>query len=90
MAIFEDDDKVVLPLGLFALYWLRVYRPLLDADLPQTPRNKGGSDGLGFAKQAYKDLKHISPYDLRIGMKFPEEISAKLNTALWNISNTLV
>lgn len=35
----DGDDHVHLPLGLVALYWLRLYLPLAAADLPQAPGN---------------------------------------------------
>ena len=90
LAIIEDDERVVIPLGLFALYWLRVYRPLLDENLPQAPSNTKGTDRLGFAKEAYKHLGHISPHDLRVGMKFSQHDSRLLYSALKDICQTLV
>jgi SAM-dependent methyltransferase len=35
----EGGDYVTVPLGLVALNWLRLYLPLIRADLPQTPTN---------------------------------------------------
>ena len=37
----RGDDQVAVPLGLVALYWIRLFKPLLDAGLPQSPRNRG-------------------------------------------------
>ncbi len=90
LANIEDDDTVVLPLGLFALYWLRVYRPLLDQNLPQMPGNTAGSKGLGFAKKPYGHLSHISPFDLGIGKIFSAAIASRLHSALNDVCNTLV
>ncbi|HEY9624137.1 MAG TPA: hypothetical protein V6C78_27505 [Crinalium sp.] len=42
-----EDEYVSLPLGLAALYWIRLFKPLLQADLPQSPTNRG-MKGLGF------------------------------------------
>ncbi len=58
----DAGDAVELPLGLIALYWLRMYKPLLDRDLPQ--RSTGG---LGFVKDAYRALRHIPAADFRPG-----------------------
>jgi hypothetical protein len=55
MAEERDEDTVVLPLGLVALNWLRLYLPLVDAGLPQAPRN-AGPDGLGFAGEGFRAL----------------------------------
>ena len=47
MVVAEDDDKIVLPLGLIALDWLRLYLPLVTAKLPQMPGNaRPGQAGL--------------------------------------------
>lgn len=40
-------EDVAVPLGLVALFWLRLYLPLLSAGLPQSPQNRGAA-GLGF------------------------------------------
>ena len=47
----HDDEYVSLPMGQVALTWIRLYKPLLEADLPQSPSNRG-YDRLGFAKDA--------------------------------------
>ncbi len=90
LAEIKDDDTVVIPLGLFALYWLRAYRPLLESDLPQTSDNTHGAERLGFAGDAYAKLAHISPHDLRAGMRFAAENSRNLHTALRDICSTLI
>ena len=61
-----DGDRIELPLGLVALYWIRAYRPLIDKNLPQI----GGGKGLGFVKAAFRNLSTQSPYDLRVGQQF--------------------
>jgi len=43
-------DAIDVPLGLVALFWLRMYLPLVRAGLPQAPRNSG-PEGLGFARE---------------------------------------
>jgi hypothetical protein len=32
MARSVDDDHLAVPLGLVGLYWLRLFKPLLEAD----------------------------------------------------------
>jgi hypothetical protein len=51
----RGDDTIALPLGLVALNWLRLYLPLVEAELPQAPRN-AGPDGLGFAGDGFRAL----------------------------------
>jgi SAM-dependent methyltransferase len=89
MARAVDDDHVSLPLGLVALYWLRLFKPLLAADLPQTPTNRGG-DGLGFVGDGFRAISSLSHLDLRIGMVFGEASSAALHRALEESCRTIV
>ena len=63
----EVGDLVEVPLGMVALFWLRLYLPLLRADMPQNPSNRTGFKRLGFAKTALEQLSDISPLDLRAG-----------------------
>jgi len=93
LAEIKDDESVVIPLGLFALYWLKVYRPLLDNDMPQLPQNTHSTVGLGFVSKtskAWQCLAEISPHNMRIGMSFSADLSRALNAVLKNISATLV
>jgi SAM-dependent methyltransferase len=50
MAREAEDGHVALPLGLVALTWLRLFLPLVKADLPQSALNTRGVERLGFAK----------------------------------------
>ncbi len=43
----QDERHVDLPLGLVALFWVRSFRRLLEARLPQHPK---GNDNLGFCQ----------------------------------------
>jgi SAM-dependent methyltransferase len=70
----EEPDRVLIPMGLVALNWIRGYLPLLDRRLPQAPKNQG-PDGLGFAKDGFRALPalRVAPQDLRIGATFAGE-----------------
>lgn len=63
----EVGDFVEVPLGMVALFWLRLYLPLLRANMPQNPSNTTRFKNLGFAKAALEQLSDISPIDLRAG-----------------------
>ena len=82
----EDDDgeHVVLPLGLIAVNWLRLYLPLTAADLPQAPANHRAADGLGFAGPGWRALASgtASRRDLRIGATFAGEDAKVVLAAL--------
>ena len=80
----EGHEHVVLPLGLIALNWLRLYLPLTAADLPQAPGNRCGADGLGFAGPGWKALASgtASRRDLRVGAAFAGEDAKVVLAAL--------
>jgi SAM-dependent methyltransferase len=88
MVTTTGDDEVSIPLGLVALYWNRMYKPLLDAGIPQAPLNAGGK-GLGFVKEAYRSLTATSPYDLRIGGTFTGTDAHLLRQALLDTRNVI-
>lgn len=73
----EADGFVELPLGLIALYWIRMFKPLVERGLPQLPRT-----GMGFVKDAFKALGPVAPFDLRPGAVFLEDEAQALRRAL--------
>lgn len=84
-----DDDSVLIPLGLIGLYWIRMFLPLLKADLPQSPDNRQGSLRLGFAKEAFGKLISVSPNDLRVGMRFDEALKQYIYRAIQDACSTI-
>ena len=87
-AQYQDDETVSVPLGLVALYWLRLFKPLLQADLPQSPTNRG-MKGLGFAGAGFRALSGVSHLDLRIGSRFAGETAQALQQALKEAVKTI-
>ena len=83
-----DDDHVAVPLGLIALIWIRLFKPLLSAGLPQSPSNVG-LQRLGFVKAAYRSLDDVSHLELRVGTRFSSELSPVLHQALGDAANTI-
>lgn len=83
-AVEDGDEFVQVPLGLVALNWLRLYLPLVKAELPQTPGNHRASEGLGFAGSGWNALVDggVSPIDLRIGAALGPEGARVLHSAL--------
>ena len=75
-----DDDTVAVPLGLVALYWIRQFKPLVNANLPQMPSNRGAI-GLGFAKEGFQQLM-VSSLDLRVAASFNGPNARNLHRAL--------
>lgn len=82
LARAEDDEHVGVPLGLVALYWVRLFKPLLAADLPQAPDNFG--DGrLGFVRdRGFRSLRDMSHLDLRVGAHIGQDEARALHHAL--------
>jgi SAM-dependent methyltransferase len=74
----EAEDHVELPLGLVALYWLRMFKPLVEQGVPQAPAGVG----LAFVKDAFRALRPLAPFDLRPGAAFDGETAAALRRAL--------
>ncbi|MGG5821606.1 methyltransferase domain-containing protein [Falsiroseomonas sp. HW251] len=74
----EADDHVELPLGLVALFWLRMFKPLVERGLPQMPVGSG----MGFVKDAFRALAPLAPFDLRPGAAFGGETASALRRAL--------
>ena len=88
LARHYDDDHVAVPLGLIALTWIRLYKPLLSAGFPQNPSNVGLRH-LGFVKEAYRKLADVSHLEPRVGTSFSSEVSAVLHLALRDAANTI-
>jgi len=87
----DDPDAVDLPLGLVALFWIRMYLPLVRLGLPQLPGNSG-PDRLGFAKKGFRSLitHSIAPQELRIGAVFAGERATSMHAALSEAATTIV
>jgi SAM-dependent methyltransferase len=84
----HDDDFISLPLGLVALTWVRLFKPLLEASLPQSPSNVG-FERLGFVKEAFRKLDEVSHLDLRVGMSFSGKNCAALHQSIKDAAGTI-
>jgi len=73
----EAGEDVEIPLGLVALYWLRMFKPLVERDLPQR-----SGERMGFVKDAFKALTPLAPFDLRPGASFSGEMAGWVARAL--------
>jgi SAM-dependent methyltransferase len=84
------DQHVALPLGIVALNWLRLYLPLVERGLLQSPNNHG-PDGLGFAKSGFRALLGgaVSRLDLRIGARFSGDAAVAVHAALQESADTI-
>lgn len=89
MARNEGEEAVSIPLGLVGLVWIRLYKPLLEAGLPQSPANHG-TEGLGFIGESWRMITPLSPLDLRPGMRFPPLKARPLHRAIQDALRTIV
>ncbi len=84
-----EDGYVAVPLGLVGLYWIRMFKPLLAANLPQSPANRGDRR-LGFVKDdGFRRLADVSHLDLRISTQFAGARSAAIHAALRHACGTI-
>ncbi|OEJ67251.1 hypothetical protein [Magnetovibrio blakemorei] len=88
MARTRDDQFVSVPLGLVALTWIRLFKPLLAANLPQNPSNMG-FEKLGFVKEGFRKLQHISHLDLRVGLSMTGDDAKALHAAIKDAADTI-
>jgi len=72
----EAEEYIELPLGLVALYWIRMYKPLVEQGLPQRP-----GLAMGFVTEAFRALAGLAPFDLRPGGAFGEALRRALGDA---------
>jgi SAM-dependent methyltransferase len=73
----EAADHVELPLGLIALYWIRMFKPLVEAGLPQRPGER-----MGFVTDAFRALAVLAPAELRPGGMFADALGDAVRQAL--------
>ncbi|WP_177168904.1 class I SAM-dependent methyltransferase [Thalassotalea agarivorans] len=87
--IEQTDEYVVLPVGLVALYWMKLYKPLIEQYEMQ--QNSNSSKGLGFIKaNGWHQLSSLSSNDFYIGASyFDTEIVQALYRTLKDISSTV-
>ncbi len=82
-------EHVDVPLGIAALYWIRLYLPLLRRNLPQSPRNRYGFEQLGFANDALRQLAATATDDLRAGMRVGADRKQAVHRALRAACDTI-
>lgn len=88
LARFTGDTSVAVPLGLIALNWLRLYKPLVEAGLPQTPTNRG-TGGLGFIKNGWHGMTALAANDLRVAAQFTGTRATAVHAALRDAAATI-
>jgi len=87
-AVMEKTrDHVKIPLGLVALYWLRMYRRLiLNRSYHQMPSGNGPP---AFDNEHFRSLRGFSEADLRLGQRFTGEEAHHLIETFRSIRDTI-
>ncbi|MCS0615654.1 methyltransferase domain-containing protein [Massilia kyonggiensis] len=80
-----DSESVVVPLGLVSLFWLRMYKPLIEHLLPQMPQRIGP----GFVTNSFTSLRSVTAVELRIGSVFGDQTAKHLHQSLSEISQVI-
>lgn len=71
----QTEDAVALPMGLVALYWLKLYKPLIDT---LGIRQSSSSKGLGFVKpEGWQTLTNHTANDFYIGACYFDSTEAQ-------------
>jgi SAM-dependent methyltransferase len=81
----HENEHVVVPLGLIALFWLRMYKPLIENGLPQMPQSRLGAKP-GFISDSFNALRLVSPAELRVGAVFAGDTAKHLHSSLSDIA----
>lgn len=85
----SDDDTISVPLGMVALTWLRLFRPLIAESFPQSPTNDSEGQRLSFVRDGFMGITSLSNLDLRPGMRFAGAMSVALHHALRDAARTI-
>jgi len=83
-----EADAVVVPLGLVSLFWMRMYKPLIDNALPQMPVSRSGT-GPGFVTDSFLALRPVTAVELRTGSVFSGQTAKHLHRSLSEISQVI-
>ncbi|WP_426197545.1 class I SAM-dependent methyltransferase [Massilia sp. DWR3-1-1] len=84
----HEDESVVVPLGLVSLFWLRMFKPLVEHALPQMPASRLGT-GPGFVTHSFLELRPVTAVELRIGSTFSGPTAKHLHRSLSEISELI-
>ena len=83
----RSDGRVAISLGLVALYWIRLFKRLLDADLQQ---NSNTGKGLGFVtQQGWQPLAQLKADDFAVGALFVGEQAVALQQLVADTIKTM-
>ncbi len=84
----NEENHVIIPLGLVALYWCHQFKPLIDTH--QIRQNSDPKKGMGFVKEnGWQQLNHRVAEDFAIGNIFAGEEAKALNRTISVAAQTI-
>jgi SAM-dependent methyltransferase len=84
----HESDYVAVPLGMVALFWLRMYKPLIENDLPLMPISRVGTRP-GFVTDSFNALQLTNAFELRVGAVFGGDTARHLRRSLSEIAQLI-
>jgi hypothetical protein len=84
----HESDYVAVPMGMVALFWMRMYKPLIENGLPQMPVSRVGARP-GFVTDSFNALRLINSFELRVGAVFGGDTAKHLHRSLSEISQLI-
>jgi SAM-dependent methyltransferase len=84
----HEAESVVVPLGLVSLFWLRMYKPLIEHALPQMPGSRRGT-GPGFVTHHFTSLRPVTAVELRVGAVFGGDTARHVHQSLSEIAQVI-
>ncbi len=75
-------------MGLVAVFWLRIYKPLIENGLPQMPHSNSGTKP-GFITDSFNALRLINPVELRVGATYSDDTATNLHRSLTEIGQLI-
>ncbi|MBF7073409.1 methyltransferase domain-containing protein [Glaciecola sp. MH2013] len=83
----STSSMVAIPLGLVAMYWLKLFKPLIDNF--NMPQNSNPNKGLGFVKESgWIQLSALTNNDIFVGALYTHNHKA-VHATLLDISSTI-
>ena len=79
--IDNGGNEICVPAGLVGLYWVRMYKPLLEQNLPQRPKRFDLHDPV-FFNEPFKNLIMSGKMSLEINTKFDGKVAENLVGAI--------
>ncbi|MGZ8291829.1 MAG: class I SAM-dependent methyltransferase [Telluria sp.] len=84
----HEREHVAVPLGLVALFWMRMYKPLIESGLPQMPPTHLGTRP-GFVTDSFSALRLVNPVELRVGTVFDGDTAKHMHRSLAEIAQLI-